>query len=221
MLTEVILLVLEIIGTVAFAVSGTLVAIRAKFDIFGVLVVGCITAVGGGIMRDLVVGQTPPLIFSNLLILAVAGGTSILVFVIAYALRKKFVGVSEKVEKINNYFDAAGLAAFTVMGVELSFSTYGIANRTVLTLILGLLTGVGGGILRDLLTENTPYIFKKHVYALASILGAVAYYSFRYFTENTVAPTLAGLSVVFLLRVLATKYRWSLPKVHFDENQTK
>ncbi len=221
MVTEIILLILEIVGTVAFAVSGALVAIKARFDIFGVLVVGCITAVGGGITRDLIVGQTPPLIFSNLYILGIAAATSVGVFFIAYARRKTFEGIRERIERVNNYFDAAGLAAFTVMGVELAFSAYFIQENAFLSITLGVLTGVGGGLLRDILTETTPYIFKKHVYALASILGAIVYYLLRLVMENIVLPTLVGLALVFLLRVLATRYRWSLPKVQLENVEEK
>ncbi len=216
-MTEIILKIIEIIGTIAFAVSGTLVAIKAKFDVFGVLVVGCITAVGGGITRDIIVGQTPPLIFSNLYILGIAALTSVTVFVIAYTKRKAFERVRERVEHVNNYFDAAGLAAFTVMGVELCFSTYEVCHNAFLTITLGVLTGVGGGLLRDIFTENTPYIFKKHIYALASILGASVYYVIRLYVDNTILPTIAGIIVVFLLRLLATKYRWSLPKIRLND----
>ncbi len=217
MLTEIVLLVLEIIGTIAFAVSGTLVAIKAKFDVFGVLVVGCITAVGGGITRDIIIGQTPPLIFSNLYILGIAAATSVLVFIIAYYKKNIFERMREKIEHINNYFDAAGLAAFTVMGVELAFSAYAVYQNVFLSITLGVLTGVGGGLLRDIFTENTPYIFKKHIYALASIFGAGVYYSIRLYVDNTILPTLVGIVVIFTLRVLATKYRWSLPKVQLEE----
>ncbi len=215
MITETVLLVLEIIGTIAFAVSGTLVAIRAKFDAFGVLVVGCTTAVGGGITRDIIAGETPPLIFSNVYIIGIAALTSAAVFVIAYIKHKSFEKIREPVERINNYFDAAGLAAFTVMGTELAFS-YGVSDNVFLTLTLGVLSGVGGGLLRDIFTENTPYIFKKHIYALASILGAGVYYVIRLYSDNTILPTVAGITVVFLLRLLATKYRWSLPKINLE-----
>ncbi len=218
MITETVLLILEILGTIAFAVSGTLVAIKAKFDVFGVLVVGCVTAVGGGITRDIIVGYTPPMIFSNLYVLAIAAGTSVAVFSIAYANRKAFERLRERVERINNYFDAAGLAAFTVIGVELSFSTFYVSDNAFLSVTLAVLGGVGGGLLRDIFTENTPYIFKKHVYALACILGAITYYLIRLYVDNTIFPTVAGMVVVFGLRVLATRYRWSLPKIHLEED---
>ncbi len=214
MITEIVLQILEIIGTIAFAVSGAFVAIKAKFDVFGVLVVGCITAVGGGITRDIIVGQTPPMIFSNLYVLAIAAATALVVFIIAYCKRTTFDRFREKIEQINNYFDAAGLAAFTVMGVELA-NSYG-AENAFLAITLGVLTGVGGGLLRDIFTGNIPYIFTKHVYAIASIVGASLYFVLRLYIDNAVLPTLLGISFIFQLRVLATKFRWSLPKVRLD-----
>ena len=112
--SEIMLLVLEIIGTVAFAVSGAFVAIKAKLDVFGVLFIGCITAVGGGITRDILIGRTPPAIFSNLYILLIAALSSAAVFLIARIMHKKFVYAYEKTEPIQNVFDAFGLAAFSV-----------------------------------------------------------------------------------------------------------
>ncbi|MBQ8291994.1 MAG: trimeric intracellular cation channel family protein [Clostridia bacterium] len=218
MLTE-ILHILEIIGTVAFAVSGAFVAVNARLDIFGVLFIGCITAVGGGIMRDILIGVTPPAVFSNVYILLVAAVTSLAVFLIAYVYRKKFNAVREKVEHVNTFFDAVGLAAFSVMGTEIAF-VHGISGNAVLTVTLGMLTGVGGGIFRDILTDTTPYIFKKHVYALASIGGAALYYVLRLFVRGALLPTLAGMAFVIVIRILAAKYRWSLPKIRLDEEKT-
>ncbi len=217
MITDIVLLILEIVGTVAFAVSGAFVAIKARFDLFGVLVVGCITAVGGGITRDIIVGHTPPMIFSNLYILGIAAISVLVAFVFAYKNRKKFEIMREKIDNINNYFDAAGLAAFTVMGVEHAFSTFSLSDNAFLSVTIGALTGIGGGLLRDILTENTPYIFKKHIYASASILGALAYYFIRLYVDNTIIPTVVGIVLIFTLRVLATVYRWSLPKINFEE----
>lgn len=218
MITENILLVLEIIGTVSFAVSGAFVAIKAKLDIFGVIFIGCVTSVGGGIFRDILIGVTPPSAFSNLYILLVAALTSMAVFVIAYVNRKKFDEVREKIEHVNNFFDAIGLAAFSVMGTEIAF-VQGLSENAFLSVMLGMLTGVGGGIFRDILTDTTPYIFKKHVYALASIGGAALYYALRLFINGTVVPSVVAMLFVILVRVLATKYRWSLPKVHLEQEK--
>ena len=120
MFSDVFIFVLECIGTVAFAVSGALVAISHKLDLFGVLTVGCVTAVGGGITRDLLLGDTPPKIFSNSIILAIALFTALGVFVIASINAKKFQNLSQKIDKINIFFDALGLAVFSVSGVEIA-----------------------------------------------------------------------------------------------------
>ena len=216
MLTEIILFVLEIAGTVAFAVSGAFVAIKARFDIFGVLVIGCITAVGGGIMRDMLIGTTPPAIFSKLYIVGIACLASLIVFIVAYIKRKKFDEIRERIEHINNIFDAIGLAVFTVMGTEIAF-TNGISENVFLSITIGVLTGVGGGVLRDILTETPPYIFKKHVYALASILGAVLYYLIRIWVNDTILPSIVAMIFIIGIRLLATKYRWDLPKIKLQE----
>lgn len=213
----IILHILEIIGTVAFAISGAFVAIKAKLDIFGVVFIGCVTAVGGGITRDLLIGVTPPTIFSNWYILLIAAGTSLIVFIVAYINREKFDDLRAQIEHINNFFDAIGLAAFSVMGTEIAF-TNGLFDNPILAVVLGMLTGVGGGMIRDVLTDTTPYIFKKHVYALTSIAGATLYYILRYFFPDTaMISTMVSILLVFLLRMFATKYHWSLPKIHLNE----
>ena len=212
---EIILLILEIIGTVAFAVSGAFVAIKANLDVFGVVFVGCITAVGGGIMRDLLVGHTPPQIFDDLYILLIAALTAGAVFVIAFVMHRKFIGAYEKLEPIQNVFDAFGLAAFSIAGTELAF-VEGFSDNAVLAILLGLMTGVFGGVFRDVLTSTTPYIFKKHVYALASIAGATTYYVLRLTTKDTVIASSVAMAVVVVLRLLAAKYRWSLPKAQIS-----
>lgn len=220
MIAETILLVLEIVGTIAFAVSGAFVAVKAKLDIFGVLFIGCVTAVGGGMTRDILIGSTPPAIFSNLYVLLVAAATSLAVFIVAYIYRKRFDEVVEKIEHVNNVFDALGLAAFSVMGTELAF-VKGLSDNAFLSVMLGMLTGVGGGIFRDILTDTTPYIFKKHVYALASIGGAALYYALRLLLDGTLLPSVVAMLFILLVRMLATKYRWSLPKVHFAEKSAQ
>ena len=213
---EIILLILEIVGTIAFAISGALVAVKARLDIFGVLFIGCVTAVGGGITRDLLIGITPPAIFSNLYILLVAGLVSLITFFVAYLHNKHFDTLKEKIEHVNTLFDAVGLAAFSVMGTEVAFVN-GLSDNVVLSVLLGMLTGVGGGIFRDILTNTTPYIFKKHVYALASIGGAILYYVLRSLFTESIIPSAVSMVFVILIRLLAAKYRWSLPKVHLEE----
>ena len=204
-----IILIMEILGTVAFAISGSLIAVRCNLDLFGVLLVG------GGIMRDVFLGKTPPTAFSNISFLVIAVASSLGIFMISYFNAKKFDAFNRKIESINNVFDAIGLAAFSVTGTELACAA-GFAEGTIFCVAMGLLTGVGGGMIRDVLVDKTPYIFKKHVYAVASILGSTLYYFTRIYVGRTPA-LLVAMPAIFIVRMLATKYHWKLPKVNLEE----
>ncbi|MBQ2755282.1 MAG: trimeric intracellular cation channel family protein [Oscillospiraceae bacterium] len=220
MLADTVMTILEIIGTIAFAISGAFIAISVKMDIFGVVFIGCTTAFGGGIVRDLLIGRIPPAVFQKFELVIIAAVAAVAVFVIAALNKKTFNPLRAKIENINNIFDAMGLAAFAVMGTEVAFSE-GFSDNPFLSVILGMLTGVGGGIIRDILTDSTPVVFKKYVYAIAAIAGSILYYILRINTDNPVWPTILAMVLVFMLRMLATKYRWSLPKINFEENKEK
>lgn len=219
-LSEWIMIFMEIIGTIAFAVSGALIAISSSLDLFGVIFIGCTTAVGGGIMRDILIGKNPPAIFNNTEILLIAALTALVVFIIAYINADHFRTFKEKIEKINNVFDAVGLAAFSVTGTEAAFLS-GCGDKFTFSVLMGMLTGVGGGIIRDVLVTKAPYVLKKHIYALASILGSILYYLVRVYTDNTVMGTVVAMILVFSIRMLATKYLWKLPKIKVEETEKK
>ncbi len=208
---EIVLLVLQIVGTVAFAISGSIAAIKAKCDLLGTLIVGCITAVGSGMLRDIIMVQLPAL-FTDTYLVAIAAGVSLLTFFIVYFSRGKIKDFTI-FEKINNYFDAVGLAVFTVVGCEMAFSHFYVSQNVFLSLTLGVLTAVGGGLLRDVLTNTPPYILHKHIYAVASLAGATLFYLLRRFTTQSIVATIVGMVVIVLLRVLATRFKWSLPKI--------
>ncbi len=212
-MSDSLILVMELIGTVSFAVSGALVAITGSLDLFGVIFVGCITAFGGGIMRDALMGQIPPGIFSNVPMLLLAAMTALLVFVLSYVKRKSFGDFKKRLEVINNYFDAVGLAVFTVIGVERAAA--GFSERFVFSVCMGMLTAVGGGVLRDVLVDQTPFILKKHVYAVASILGGCVYFLGKIYFESI--AVLLSIAIIILMRLLATKFRWQLPKIDFEK----
>ena len=214
--TENVLIILEIIGTIAFAISGALVAVKVRYDVFGVAVVGSITAVGGGIMRDILIGKIPPTIFSKFYIILIAIVASFIVFIVAYYKRKNFDIVKERIEQVNNIFDAIGLAVFTVMGMQIAFENC-FEENLFLCVTIALLSAVGGGLLRDVLTETQPYIFKKHIYALASIVGALLYYACEVLVGIQVLSAVVGIVFIIGIRILATKYRWSLPKVKLED----
>ena len=213
-MTELIRYILEIAGTIAFAVSGALVAIGAGLDIFGVAFIGAITAVGGGMVRDIFLGITPPSALRDLTAIIVAIVVSLLVFIVSYRLHEKFGVVKHKIEHINNFFDAVGLAAFTVTGAEVAIGA-GFSDNFFLPVLLGMITGVGGGIFGDILTNYTPCVLVKRIYALASIAGGLIYY-FLSGVNSTLASTVA-IVLVIAIRILATKFHWSLPKVNLKD----
>lgn len=205
---ETLVFILEIIGTIAFAASGAMVGINKKMDIFGVCILGLTVAVGGGVIRDLILGNTPPNTFRNPVYAAVAVSVSIIVFIpgIRHLLRK-----SQRIyDMIMLIMDSIGLGVFTVVGVQVSKSVTYDAS-TFLTVFVGVLTGVGGGILRDLFADDMPYIFVKHIYACASLLGALLC-ALLWNLLGSAAAMLIGCAAVIILRLLAAHYRWSLPK---------
>lgn len=216
MVSEIVLLVTEWIGTISFAVSGSLVAIRHDLDLFGVATVGAITAIGGGIMRDTMIGNTPPKIFYNPLILLVAVITSLIVFLITYLYRKNFKKISEKIDNINILFDALGLSSFSIAGTEVAFLA-SLQDNVLLVITLGVITGVGGGILRDVLVNEKPYILTKHIYAVVSILGCCLYYLISVCLNYKVFATVFVMVFTVLIRLLAARFHWKLPKIKIDE----
>lgn len=216
MVSEIILLIMELIGTISFAVSGSLVSIRHGLDVFGVVTVGTITAVGGGVIRDIMIGNTPPSIFLNMNIFVVAIVTSIITFLFAYIYRKKFEKLSETIDTINILFDALGLASFSITGIEVACLA-SLEDNVLLTVIMGVITGVGGGVLRDVLVNEKPYILIKHIYAVVSVLGCGIYYLLSVRFGYTVFATVFVLIFTVLIRLLAAKLRWKLPKIEFDK----
>lgn len=215
MISDIIILVMEWIGTISFATSGALVAISCCLDLFGVITVGCITAVGGGIIRDLLIGNIPPKVFYNPSILLVAAVTSVVVFLTAYLFRKKFQKFRERADLINIFFDALGLGAFSIAGIEIALlSSYG--GNVLLTITLGVITGVGGGILRDVLVNEKPYILVKHVYAVVSILDCCFYYLLSVYLGQKVFATIFVVVFTVLIRTLAAKFHWKLPKINVE-----
>ena len=202
-----LLLIFELIGTVAFAVSGAMVGLSKKMDIFGVTVLGIITAVGGGVIRDLVLGNTPPATFQNPVYAVFAIITSIIVFI--PAVRRFLFKKQEAYDKIILLMDSLGLGVFTAVGVETAYLS---GHESVFLLVfVGMITGIGGGVIRDVLAGNTPYIFIKHFYATASLIGAVFCIIF-WKLFGSFAAIYGGAAVVIILRLLAARFRWSLPK---------
>lgn len=205
--------ILELIGTVAFASSGAMIAIEKKMDIFGVNVLGATTAVGGGIMRDIILGLTPPGAFSHPVYVLVAALTSTILFVIAYAKPTAFESrvKTDYYDKLMFWCDTAGLGIFTVVGIQAAVRAAGGEN-VFFFVFIGTLTGVGGGVLRDIMAGETPYILVKHIYACAAIAGGIVCVVGRT-AFGEAYGTILGLAATVLLRFLAAHFRWNLMRV--------
>lgn len=215
---SVIYFIVEIIGTVAFATSGAMVAINKRVDIFGVLVLSSITALGGGCIRDILIGTLPPRMFSDYRYVMVAVIVATLVFVIAYIFRDLYQKSQKAVDSINNIFDAAGLGIFTVTGVQVAIDS-GFKMNGILVVCLGVITGIGGGILRDVMLREIPFVLKKRIYALASIAGGIVYYNLYLANIGRTKAIIISVAVTFVIRMLATIFKLDLPRVKLKETK--
>ena len=202
--------IIEILGTIAFSCSGAMVAIRKKLDFLGVIVLGVITAVGGGMFRDILIGNNPPELFKNPVYVCVAVVAAIFMFFIVQSknLAKTFIQ-TKHYDVIMNLLDAIGLGAFTVVGVNATLAS-SYSHYIFLTIFLGVITGVGGGLLRDIMVCEIPSILKEHIYACASLIGALLYV----FSMHLKIPNIGiivSASIVIIIRVLSRHYDWNLP----------
>ena len=281
----------EAVGTAAFAVSGAMVAVDRGTDIFGVLLMAVFTALGGGTLRDMLIGYFPPRMFTNfhyvllaclcaivvfaiartfkeryvarermieqinnvfdaigLGVFAVSGarigmeagfadnmflttflGTTtaigggmirdvllaclcaLVVFVIARVYKERYVAREKMIEQINNVFDAVGLGVFAVSGARIGMEA-GFADNMFLTTFLGATTAIGGGMLRDVLLREMPFVLKKRVYAVAAILGALGYALLLRAGVGEIMAYGLGMIITTAVRILATVFKWNLPK---------
>ena len=209
---EKLMFVLELIGIAAFAISGAMTAMERRADMFGVMFAAVITALGGGIIRDVLLGQLPPKMFTSYTYILVAIIASAAVFGDAYARRDKYRSNAEKLDAVNNVFDAIGLAVFTVSGMNMAISCGGMGNP-FLVIVLGVTTGVGGGMLRDMMLGVMVKVLRKRIYAVASLAGGVLYYILLALSVNNIVSAVSAMVLIFALRVLATAYKWNLPSV--------
>ncbi len=208
--------IFDLIGTIAFAISGAITGIEKKMDIFGVNILAIVTACGGGIIRDIIMGSFPPQMFVNPFYVAISAIVANIVFLIMYfhrAFPDKFTGIYDLSLFV---FDTLGLAAFMVDGVTIG-AGFGYEEDLFLLVFLGFITGVGGGVLRDVLSNQMPAIFVKHVYALPVIVGGILMVIIHEFMGTWHLAMIFGFIIVIMLRVLARHFLWNLPKVHIPE----
>ena len=217
-MVEWIIYITEILGTIAFSASGAMIGIQRRLDLFGIVFLSVITSFGGGTIRDIILGHFPPRMFYNFEFLAVAVVVSVAVFILTYVNMVKVAKHVETFEFIKNLIDAVGLAAFSVAGVEITIAA-GYSDNVVLCILMGMTTGVGGGILRDTMTRTVPYVFIKHVYAMASLVGSLLFYILIRVGVNNAASLLISIGFIVVVRVLAAKYKWSLPRIGSNKEE--
>ena len=207
---ELFILVIELAGTMAFAASGAMTGMKKDMDIFGICILALTTAVGGGVVRDLILGNTPPATFRNPIYAPVAIATALVLFL---PWVRRFLMRDQRLYDLAMLvLDTAGLGIFTVVGMRIAYAA--VPNPTLFLLVfVGVVTGVGGGVIRDMMAGDTPYIFVKHIYACASLAGALVCAAL-WNPAGEMAAMAVGMTVVIVLRLLSAHYRWNLPKAH-------
>ena len=222
---DVLLLIIHYIGIFSFSAAGAMVAIDRENDFFGVIFLAVVTCFGGGLTRDIMCGQaiglTVPAFFTNLwadgsVILSIL--TAVVIFILATIFKRLYVREEEHVNKINNVLDALGIGVFSGLGCA-SYITAG----PVVAITMGLITSIGGGLLRDMMLNDVPFVLRKRIYALACLAGASVYYllagvilegkSYGHLTAMVVCIT-----VTFTIRMCATAFKWNMPRaINFEK----
>jgi len=195
--------VLDILGTIAFAISGALSAMNRRLDLFGIFIIAFVTAIGGGTIRDVLIGSTPVMWMENVLYIYLIGFVTIL----AIVFRNKL----NYLKKSLFLFDTIGLGVFTITGVET-----GIQNNLdpIISVALGAVTGTFGGVIRDILCNEIPVIFRKEIYATACLIGALAYVTlYDLGVDADIIYVVTSLTVI-CIRIIVVKYHLTLPSFY-------
>lgn len=201
-----IIYLLEIIGTLVFAISGVLAASYKKFDVVGATVIGMVTAIGGGTLRDLLIGSTPVGWMTN--------NVYIYVIVIATPFSYLFKKQILKLPHSMFLFDTIGIGLFTIHGIN---KTLELGLSPLIALLMGIISAVFGGVIRDVLCNVVPLIFRKEIYATACLAGGVVYLLLEKLSSFDNLNMVISIVVVMIIRVLAVQFRWSLS---FDGEET-
>ncbi|HJS83214.1 MAG TPA: trimeric intracellular cation channel family protein [Nitrososphaera sp.] len=194
--------ILDLFGTMAFAVTGAFKAIEHKADIVGIIILATITGITGGVVRDIVFGRIPPLAVADPLYLVITTATAIAIFFLYRALKKHW--------NMFLKFDAIGLGVFTVIGASLAYNLAGL-NFLVMA-FAGVVTAIGGGILRDVFVNEVPIVFVRELYASASFLGVIMLFALLSAGVDLNIAAIPTIAAVTSLRLLAMRYNWNLPR---------
>lgn len=198
--------VLEILGTMAFAMSGVLTAMEKKLDLFGVFIIAFVTALGGGTLRDVLIGKVPVGWMLNLEYVYMI----LIGFVLAVVFRKKF----DKLRTSLFLFDTIGLGVYTLTGLRKGIE---IGLHPIICIALGTITACFGGVIRDILCNEIPVIFRKEIYATICIFGGMLFFALKTFQVNDEIIYITTVFVVISIRLMAVKYKWQLPALEGEK----
>ena len=201
-----ILTFLDILGTIAFAISGVLTAMNKRMDAFGILIIALITSIGGGTLRDVLIGKTPVTWMQDQIFPMVVFGTAI--FAVLFRSKLKYFRRSLFL------FDTIGIGLYTITGVQVSLA-FGL--DPIICVLLGTVSACFGGVLRDILCNEIPIIFHKEIYATACILGATIYLTLINFEVSQIIAMIVSGLVIIAMRILAVVFKWQLPSVYKKE----
>ncbi len=196
-------LVVDILGTIAFAISGVLVAMEKKLDLFGVFMIAFITAVGGGTIRDLLIGYTP--------VAWMKDPIYIIVIAVSVVLAILFVEQLKYFRKSLFLFDTIGIGLYTMIGIEKGIA---VGLLPVMCIALGTITACFGGVIRDILCNEIPVIFRREIYATACILGGVLYFLLKPLPIDSAYTYGITIIAIILMRLLAVKFKLALPNIY-------
>lgn len=199
---------IDIIGTAAFSISGVFAAMEKKLDIFGIFIIAFMTAIGGGTIRDVLIGDFPVSWMRST-------NYSIVIFLSA-AIAIMFYKIIKDYGKILLVFDSIGLGFFTVLGIQ-----KGIAFNFPpgMCIALGTITACFGGMIRDITLNQIPHIFQKEIYATACIVGGILFFILRQTTLPATALDAVCISIIVLIRLIAVRYNWSLPRIYHTQKK--
>ncbi len=195
--------IIDILGTIAFAISGVLVAMEKKLDLFGVVIIAFVTAIGGGTLRDILIGNTPVVWMRESVYLYTILGTVVVAII--------FVNQLKYLRKTLFLFDTIGIGLFTMVGIEKGLSA---ELMPVICIILGTITASFGGVIRDILCNEIPVIFRKEIYATACIIGGGCYFLLMLLPIDAAYAYLTAILIIIVIRILAVRFRIALPNIY-------
>lgn len=197
-----ILYFLDMVGIVACATAGTILAMKKRFDFFGCILVSMVGAIGGGTVRDVILGRQPLFWTLDLNYVYVITTVSLLVQV--------FINHSHKIDGMLKFFDAIGLAAFSVIGLSVALS---MGATPIIAILMAVLTSIAGGIMRDMICNEIPLVLQKEIYISASIVGSLCFFGLQHLGIDGVVREFVTLGVIFMVRMLAIRFDWHLPSL--------